>query len=176
MQWVPAKADKTLLVSLTRAIFRKKLIVRNPCLHISLFLLPETKQILAQNHRDVLLRLAVKNAAGRNFDDVSSLRFDFRVSDETLLRATTKAPTVPEVPVGESGEFGRATHPGRAFQSFSPVGSSGPVDITATLVGYSEDVLRERKVKEQPVSQMVVVDDAPGFPPKRKPRPPLFDF
>lgn len=42
---------------------------------------PKTGRIMAHNYRDLLLGLTVKNAKGATFNDISSLKFDFKVSD-----------------------------------------------------------------------------------------------
>jgi len=59
--------------------------------------------------------------------------------------------TYPTEIVGE--EFGRATTPAKAFKSFSPINKPGLLDISATLIGYSEDVLAAAKAKT-PVKHM----------------------
>ncbi len=70
-------------------------------------------QILAHNYRDVLLRLNVKNSKGQTFNDISSLKFDFKVSDESLLKQSSPSLSVNQIPVGDGKEFGTVSYPGR---------------------------------------------------------------
>lgn len=118
---------------------------------------PETNKIMAYNHKDLLLTLTVKNEAGETFHKIDSLRFNYQISDEDLLKPTTKVFESPAVPLGP--EFGILTIPGKAFQSFSPQGKKGPVEIEAYLDGYNEEVLKAAGIENPEPLPKVILDD-----------------
>jgi len=72
-----------------------------------------------------------------------------QISDPKLVMETFKRLEIPAEMMGE--DYGLASVPGKAFKSFSPKSLDGPLDLTVTLIGYQEDVLKAAKAK-QPVS------------------------
>jgi hypothetical protein len=119
---------------------------------------PKTSRIMVHNHRDVLLYLTAKNSGGETFHDISSLKFDFEISEESSLKKTHAKVTLPQEPIGP--DFGKLVLPGKAFQSLSPDPTKfGDVDVKVTLTGYDEDVLKAAKASTPPPIPRVVEDD-----------------
>ena len=68
---------------------------------------------MVHNYRDLLLALTVKNSEGKNFNDISSLKFGFNMEleDEDSIKKTQEDFETPMTKVGE--EFGTLVLPGK---------------------------------------------------------------
>ncbi len=58
-------------------------------------------QIMAHNNKNLKLTLTVKDKEGKTFTNTDSLKFETKVSDESLLEPMTPYPFIPQVPLSD---------------------------------------------------------------------------
>lgn len=109
---------------------------------------PHNGRVMTYNYRDLSVLVTVKDSLGRTMDNVTSLQFDFQVSDEELLPITDQG-KVKQGQVHVEG-LEEVNVPSKAFHNFSPSGRKGDVDVYVAITGYRKDVLEALGVVAPP--------------------------
>jgi nuclear pore complex protein Nup210 len=95
-----------------------------------------SEKLVTQNYRQVELLVTVKDEHGRAFDNVTSLYFDWKLSEPSLGNIQEKGAVIAE-DVQERG----ITLPHRQYQVLTPRATTGLLEVTVAIVAYRTHML-----------------------------------
>lgn len=90
-------------------------------------------------YRDIRVTWIVKNSAGQTLENVTSLNFQFKMSDDSLLACGSSC--VGQHRGQPSKQLDTVLLPANPFEMLHPQSLEGDVDVQIAILGYSPEVL-----------------------------------
>ncbi|PSN36073.1 hypothetical protein C0J52_06709 [Blattella germanica] len=95
-----------------------------------------SEKLVTQNYRDVELLVKVKDCQGYEFDNITSLYINWKLSHPSLATVQEQGAVIAES-VLEDG----INLPYKNYQILKPKGKTGVLEVTASVVGYQNPLL-----------------------------------
>lgn len=103
---------------------------------------PMTERVVVQSYRDIFLDITVKDDFGRQFDNITSLNFNWSVIPTKMGTVISHKYILPK-----NITYDNIILPNGFYQEIIPRSQSGTIEIVAKILGYLPEILKPNNIK-----------------------------